>query len=174
MGTILNLEKRRQERILKSISEKFRHPLFDLLPICVGAIDYEGRYVGLNNSCGSALGVTTAQLIAEKTIYDVTEPHDHERIKKIIEVTIDEGECDWFETNWLGPESKRFAFPSGLTTHDWTVTDGKTTGSFETGWAKMKAVEIDGVELLLGIVLFSESIHFDSIEPKLWGFTPPP
>jgi PAS domain S-box-containing protein len=72
-------------------SEQRHRQLVEILPEAVGLIDLQGRFLAVNPQGVDMLGYANLGELLERSVFDVTRPEDHERIKADITSTLETG-----------------------------------------------------------------------------------
>jgi PAS domain S-box-containing protein len=72
-------------------SEQRHRRLVEILPEAVGLIDLQGRFLAINPSGAEMFGYANPGELLERTVFDLTRPEDHERVRANITTTLAAG-----------------------------------------------------------------------------------
>ena len=72
-------------------SEQRHRRLVEILPEAVGLIDLQGRFLGVNPQAVEMLGYADPGELLERSVFDLTQPEDHERVRADIITTLETG-----------------------------------------------------------------------------------
>jgi two-component system, NarL family, sensor histidine kinase NreB len=72
-------------------SEQRHRRLVEILPEAVGLIDLQGRFLTANPQGAEMLGYADSADLLERSIFDLTRPEDHERIRSHLRTTLETG-----------------------------------------------------------------------------------
>jgi len=107
-------------------SEQHYRRLVEILPNAVGMIDLQGRLTTANRQAVEMLGYAGPGELLGKSVFDLTPPEDHERVKADITTTLETGIVRNAEYRMLRKDGSRF--PVELSTAVSTDADGQSRG----------------------------------------------
>ena len=107
-------------------SEQHYRRLVEILPDAVGLIDLQGRLTTANRQAVEMLGYAGPEELLEKSVFDLTPPEEHERVKADLTVTLETGVKRNTEYTMLRKNGSRF--PVELSAVVSTDVDGQSRG----------------------------------------------
>ena len=107
-------------------SEQHYRRLVEILPDAVGLIDLQGRLTTANRQAVEMLGYAGPEELLGKSVFDLTPPEEHERVKADITVTLETGVKRNTEYTMLRKNGSRF--PVELSAVVSTDVDGQSRG----------------------------------------------
>ena len=107
-------------------SEQHYRRLVEILPDAVGLIDLHGRLTSANRQAVEMLGYAGPEELLGKSVFDLTPPEEHERVKADITVTLETGVKRNTEYTMLRKNGSRF--PVELSAVVSTDVDGQSRG----------------------------------------------
>ena len=108
------------------ISEQHYRRLVDILPNAIGLIDLQGRLTTTNRQGVEMLGYAGPEELLGKSVFDLTPPEEHERVKADIATTLETGVTRNTEYTMLRKNGSRF--PVELSAVVSTDADGQSRG----------------------------------------------
>jgi PAS domain S-box-containing protein len=108
------------------VSEQRHRQLVEILPEAVGLIDLQGRFLAGNPQAAEMLGYANPGELLERSIFDVTRPEDHERVKADIAGTLETGALRNAQYRLLRKSGD--PFPADLSAAVASDADGQPSG----------------------------------------------
>ena len=107
-------------------SEQRHRRLVEILPEAVGLIDLHGRFLAVNPQGAEMLGYASPGELLGRSVFDVTRPEDHERVRADITTTLETGTLRNAEYVLLRKSGD--PFPAELSAAVAADADGQSSG----------------------------------------------
>ena len=95
------------QEIAEDYDHAFAHYCFDLLPIGISIVDFEGIYLHVNTVYRDALGYELDELLEVRSFWDLTTPDTMDTSRRTIESSENFGHFGWIEKAYIHKNGTR-------------------------------------------------------------------